>query len=446
MTRSIALTAVLSALLTASLLVVPAPVAAADPVLVGAGDISDCGSAKDEETATLLDAIPGTVVTFGDNAYSLGQRRAVPGLLRPHLGPAQVAHEAVGRQPRIRDVGRDGLLRLLRGKGRPGRQGLVQLRPGSLAHDRAELELRRRRLRGELRPAHVAAGRPRRPRRRDTSSPTGITRASARASTATTTRSRPSGTPCTRPAPTSSSTATTTTTSASRRRTRTAAPTRPTGSGSSSWGRAGASCARATSTAANSQAFSETFGVLKLTLHANSYDWQFVPIAGESFTDTGTGTPHGPAAQIVQGDLGRLGRPAPSAREPRDIRAAVHRRRCRPRARPPQLREVQAHRPHRDRGSGGAAPMGDEPDAERPVGRPDPDELGRQHADVAQPAGGDGTGPRGCRGARGRSLGRVRRHERGPRQRHVCIPAALDVGRRIWRPRPSRAPIHRGSS
>jgi hypothetical protein len=72
MTRSIALAAALSTLLTASLLVVPAPVVAADPVLVGAGDISDCGSAKDEETATLLDAIPGTVVTLGDNAYTSG--------------------------------------------------------------------------------------------------------------------------------------------------------------------------------------------------------------------------------------------------------------------------------------------------------------------------------------------------------------------------------------
>jgi hypothetical protein len=31
-----------------------------------------------------------------------------------------------------------------------------------------------------------------------------------------------------------------------------------------------------------------TFGVLELTLHANSYDWKFVPIAGEAFTDSGT--------------------------------------------------------------------------------------------------------------------------------------------------------------
>ena len=31
-----------------------------------------------------------------------------------------------------------------------------------------------------------------------------------------------------------------------------------------------------------------TYGVLKFTLHPNSYDWQFVPIAGQSFTDSGT--------------------------------------------------------------------------------------------------------------------------------------------------------------
>jgi hypothetical protein len=31
-----------------------------------------------------------------------------------------------------------------------------------------------------------------------------------------------------------------------------------------------------------------TYGVLKLTLHAGSYDWQFVPVAGSTFTDSGT--------------------------------------------------------------------------------------------------------------------------------------------------------------
>jgi acid phosphatase type 7 len=32
----------------------------------------------------------------------------------------------------------------------------------------------------------------------------------------------------------------------------------------------------------------DTFGVLKLTLHAASYDWEFVPQAGKSFTDSGS--------------------------------------------------------------------------------------------------------------------------------------------------------------
>jgi len=36
----------------------------------------------------------------------------------------------------------------------------------------------------------------------------------------------------------------------------------------------------------------DTFGVLKLTLHAGGYDWEFVPEAGKTFTDTGSGTCH----------------------------------------------------------------------------------------------------------------------------------------------------------
>jgi PKD repeat protein len=42
----------------------------------------------------------------------------------------------------------------------------------------------------------------------------------------------------------------------------------------------------------NSQARYKGFGVLKLTLKATSYTWEFMPIAGTSFTDTGSGTCH----------------------------------------------------------------------------------------------------------------------------------------------------------
>ncbi|HXV63547.1 MAG TPA: hypothetical protein VEK15_22790 [Vicinamibacteria bacterium] len=42
------------------------------PVLVGAGDVSDCLDNDDEKTAQLLDSISGTVFTTGDNAFSTG--------------------------------------------------------------------------------------------------------------------------------------------------------------------------------------------------------------------------------------------------------------------------------------------------------------------------------------------------------------------------------------
>jgi hypothetical protein len=45
---------------------------AASAVLVGAGDIADCTSSGDEATAILLDGIAGTVFTAGDNAYPNG--------------------------------------------------------------------------------------------------------------------------------------------------------------------------------------------------------------------------------------------------------------------------------------------------------------------------------------------------------------------------------------
>ena len=48
----------------------PPPPGAA--VLVGAGDIAGCSSSGDEATAALLDSIPGTVFTAGDNAYDDG--------------------------------------------------------------------------------------------------------------------------------------------------------------------------------------------------------------------------------------------------------------------------------------------------------------------------------------------------------------------------------------
>lgn len=58
---------------------------------------------------------------------------------------------------------------------------------------------------------------------------------------------------------------------------------------------------------------SETFGVLKMTLHPGSYDWEFIPIDGQSFTDSGSGScvtapdvpvPPPPAAAVTTAPAG----------------------------------------------------------------------------------------------------------------------------------------------
>jgi acid phosphatase type 7 len=57
-----------------------------DPVLVGAGDIAECDDPRDEATADLLDDIPGTVFTTGDNAYDSGTREEYEDCYEPGWG------------------------------------------------------------------------------------------------------------------------------------------------------------------------------------------------------------------------------------------------------------------------------------------------------------------------------------------------------------------------
>jgi hypothetical protein len=73
------------------------PIAAVeDPVLVGAGDIAECGQAGAEQTAMLLDAIEGTVFTTGDNAYPDGSAADYANC----YGPTWGRHKA-GTRPAI---------------------------------------------------------------------------------------------------------------------------------------------------------------------------------------------------------------------------------------------------------------------------------------------------------------------------------------------------------
>jgi len=66
-------------------------VASPDPILVGAGDIASCGSSGDEATAALLDAVfsggaPGEVFTAGDNAYNSGTAEEFANCYDPSWG------------------------------------------------------------------------------------------------------------------------------------------------------------------------------------------------------------------------------------------------------------------------------------------------------------------------------------------------------------------------
>ncbi len=55
-------------------------------VLVGAGDIAHCESDGDEQTALLLDSIPGTVFTAGDNVYRSGSAAEFASCYAPTWG------------------------------------------------------------------------------------------------------------------------------------------------------------------------------------------------------------------------------------------------------------------------------------------------------------------------------------------------------------------------
>lgn len=65
---------------------VPPPTA----VLVGAGDIASCSSSGDEATATLLDTVAGTVFTLGDNVYDSGTSTEFTNCYGPSWGRTSI--------------------------------------------------------------------------------------------------------------------------------------------------------------------------------------------------------------------------------------------------------------------------------------------------------------------------------------------------------------------
>src|SRR5438093_11011397 len=52
----------------------------------------------------------------------------------------------------------------------------------------------------------------------------------------------------------------------------------------------------------NSQVRAAVYGVLKLSLYPDHYDWQFLPIPGQSFTDSGTQACHRAGRPVLDDD------------------------------------------------------------------------------------------------------------------------------------------------
>jgi hypothetical protein len=63
----------------------PSPPLPAETILV-AGNIATCGTTNDEATASILDTIPGTIFTLGDNAFPDGTVDAYTGCYEPSWG------------------------------------------------------------------------------------------------------------------------------------------------------------------------------------------------------------------------------------------------------------------------------------------------------------------------------------------------------------------------
>jgi uncharacterized protein YjdB len=264
--------------------------ASADPVLVGAGDIASCDSNGDEATANLLDNITGTVFTAGDNVYDSGLASEFAACFDPTWGrhkarirPAPGNHETYGTDDMAGYYGYFGAAAGEFGKGyysyNLGAWHIVVMNSNlDVSTGSAQETWLRADLAANPTACTLAIWHYPRFSSGDHGSDASMqdiwqTLYNAGADVVV---------------------------SGHDHNYERFAPQTPTGVADAARGirqfvvgTGGASHYAVGTPIANSQITDEnTFGVLKFTLHASSYDWQFVPIAGSTFTDSGTGTCH----------------------------------------------------------------------------------------------------------------------------------------------------------
>ena len=262
-------------------------------VLVGAGDIADCSSSGDEATATLLDNISGTVFTAGDNAYPNGSATDYTQCYDPSWGrhkartrPAPGNHD-YNTSGATGYFGYYGALAGTSGIGYYsydiGEWHVISLNSNvSMAVGSTQEQWLRADLAASTKQCTIAYWH------------------HPRFSSGTTHGSSTSAQPLWQALYDAGAEIVV---SGHEHNYERFAPQTPTGqadpvNGIREFvaGTGGASHYNDLGTALpNSEVFNgTTWGVLQLTLDAGSYSWQFIPIAGQTFTDAGSGACHGP--------------------------------------------------------------------------------------------------------------------------------------------------------
>ncbi|GLZ38986.1 DNRLRE domain-containing protein [Actinokineospora sp. NBRC 105648] len=261
----------------------------ADPVLVGAGDIADSGSG-DTATANLLDGIPGTVFTTGDNVYTNGTTAEFNSYYNPTWGRHKARTKPSPGNHDYNTSGATGYYSYFGAQAGPSGRGYYSYDLGNWHVVSLNSEITK------------SAGSPQ--------------EQWLRADLAANTK------PCTlaywhKPRFTSGSNHAPDTTAGPlvqalydynaevivtghNHQYERFAPMNPSGAADGARGirhfvagMGGAGFYSFGTIAANSEARNNnTHGVLKFTLHANSYDWQFVPEAGKTYADSGTNACH----------------------------------------------------------------------------------------------------------------------------------------------------------
>ena len=113
--------AVMLACMAAVLAAVPGAAHTTTVTLVGAGDIASCNYTQDSATARLLGRIPGTVFTLGDNAYPDGTVRQFRECYKPTWGEYKRRTRPTPGNHDYHTEGARGYFNYFGGRARPSR-------------------------------------------------------------------------------------------------------------------------------------------------------------------------------------------------------------------------------------------------------------------------------------------------------------------------------------